>query len=235
MILDALDRAGLCESTLVIFTSDHGIPFSRAKGYLYDTGTGIPLLLRWPDGGLTGGTTVDTLASNVDFLPTLFELIGLPIPDDVDGKSFAGQLDVAQHGSERSHRDAIFGLFHDHRRWGFAPDSRSVRTDRYKLIRNFESGSHFEPPIDLSNLGRLGRDGLKTGDRRPPVELYDLASDPQEFDNVADDPEYSEICKQLDQRLMAHLSAVGDPILDGPPASPFAERALEEFERASND
>jgi len=235
IILDALEEAGLRESTLVIFTSDHGIPFSRAKGYLYDAGTGIPLIFQWPEGGLSGGEEIDVLASSVDFLPTLFELVGLPVPEEIDGESFADCLDPSSGTDEADHRDAIFGMFHDHRRWGFAPDCRSVRTGRYKLIRNFESGSHFEPPIDLSNLGRLGRDGLKTGDTRPPVELYDLETDPHEFENVAEDPEYADIRQRLEQRLRDHMESVDDPILEGPPPSPFAERALAEFEKTDDN
>lgn len=235
IILDALDTAGLRESTLVVFTSDHGIPFSRAKGYLYDAGTGVPLILHWPEGGLEGGDAIDVLASNVDFLPTLFELIGLPVPDDVDGRSFADFLDSDREFDVTDHRDAIYGMFHDHRRWGFAPDCRSIRTDRYKLIRNFESGKHFEPPINLSNLDRLGRDGLKTGEIRPPVELYDLEADPDEFENVADEPEYSDIRQRLDRKLLDHLASVDDPILRGPPPSPFADRALATFQKPDDD
>jgi len=227
-ILDALDDAGLRESTLVVFTSDHGIPFSRAKGYLYDAGTGIPLLLRWPDGGLDGGRTTDLLASNVDFVPTLLDLVNLPVPDDIDGRSFSSMLRSDKDSSNRTHRDAVFGMFHDHRRWGFGPDARSVRTDRYKLIRNFESGAHFDLPIDLSTIGRTGRASLKS-DTRPMVELYDLDEDPDEFDNRAEDPEYADIRETLENTLRGHLAGLDDPILEGPPMSPFARGALDEF------
>jgi arylsulfatase A-like enzyme len=230
-ILDALDRAGLREETLVVFTSDHGIPFSRAKGYLYDAGTGVPLLVRWPGGGIEGGRTVDALASNVDFVPTLCDLLDLEA--ETDGRSFADALDGS--GDAPGDDRAVYAAFHDHRRWGFGPDARSVRTDRYKLIRNFESGAHFEPPIDLSTLGRLGRDGLKSGGTRPPVELYDLDADPHEFESVAEDPDHAEARRRLDRRLYAHLRAVDDPVLEEPPASPFAERALATFEESGGE
>ena len=227
-ILDGLERAGVVENTIVAFTSDHGITFSRAKGYLYDAGIRVPLLLRWPEGGIVGGETCEWLVSNVDFVPTILELLDLPVPDGLDGRSFA----AFQESNASPPRDAIHAMYHDHRRWGFGPDARCVRTRNHKLIHNFESDARFDIPIGLDELGRLGRDGLKTGGPRPIAELYDLRKDPDEFENVADDPVYSEVHADLDTELWEWLEMTDDPILEGPPPSPYYEQAIEKYKKS---
>ena len=70
-----LENVGVLDETLLIFTTDHGIAFPRAKGTLYDPGIEIILLMRWPFGGFTGGKTYDHLISNIDILPTILDII----------------------------------------------------------------------------------------------------------------------------------------------------------------
>jgi len=132
-ILSGLEQSGLAEHTLVIFTSDHGIPYSGAKWSLFDPGLETPLIVRWPGGGLVGGTVHHQLMSNVDFLPTLLDLVGAPIPQNVQGVSAAA---ILRGESEAPIRDAVFA---EHVSQPLRDNtSRSVRTDRYKLIRYFE-------------------------------------------------------------------------------------------------
>ena len=105
-ILAALDASGLAENTIVVYTTDHGIEFPRAKWFLYDAGIAVALLMRWPGGGITGGRVCDWLLSNVDFVPTLLDLAGVPIAQTVEGRSFAAWFadEAARRRATRSSR-----------------------------------------------------------------------------------------------------------------------------------
>ncbi len=217
MILDALAATGLERDTLVIFTSDHGIETHRSKWFVYDPGLEISLLMRWPGGGVAGGHSCDWLLSNVDFLPTLLELLGVPAPDNVQGSSFAAALGPSGAAGPRP-RSEIFAMMQGFKNY---PDARCVRTDGYKLVRSFSPERGYQPPVDLSRPGRPKK--------RPVVELFDLERDPLEFDNVAQQPEYAEVYRDLSDRLWDWLEAVDDPLLRGPVPTPYYHEAIAEY------
>jgi arylsulfatase A-like enzyme len=222
-ILTALDDHGLREDTIVVFTTDHGISFARAKGYLYDPGIAVPLLVHWPNGGIEGGQS-DRLVSTIDVLPTLFELAGLDVPSHVEGRSFADEF--GREGAPS--RDTVQAMFQDHRAWGFGPDARCVRSRDHKLIHNFSPDRRFDVPVERNEHGNTGRDSYKS-DPRPPVELYDLSADPLETDNRADDEGYASVRAELNDVLQDWLDGVHDPILYG--HTPYERRSLEEYRR----
>ncbi|MHC4672473.1 MAG: sulfatase family protein [Planctomycetota bacterium] len=103
-ILRGLEDWGLSENTIVIFTVDHGIPFPRAKMTPYDAGIEVAIIMRWPAGGWSGGKVYDPMISNVDVLPTILELLDIPVPDNIHGQSFLGLL----NGTEYTPRSEIF-------------------------------------------------------------------------------------------------------------------------------
>ncbi len=212
VISDALDGAGLTEDTIFIFTVDHGIEFPRAKWFCYDPGIEVALIVRWPNGGISGGAKRDRLLSNVDLFPTVLDLAGISIPENVEGLSFSDYLvdDTAE-----PKRDAVFSVFQ-------GKDIRSVRTDRYKLIRNFEPRRLIPVPVDMTHKP-AGRE------KCPVVQLFDLVRDPLEFDNVAEDPAYADIRKDLNDRLWKWMESVGDPSLKGPLPSPYYKEAIAEY------
>lgn len=212
-ITSALERTGLAQDTIVIVTADHGIEFPRSKWFLYDPGIEVALVARWPGGGIAGGRTSDWLLSNVDLLPTLLELVGVPVPVGVQGRSFAGAFAVEAASPPR---DAVFGLF-----TGGANESRCVRTDRHKLIRTFTPRRRHEVPVDVANVAQR--------QPCPVVELFDLAQDPNEFTDVADDPAYAAVRGDLNARLWAWLEEVEDPILRGPMPTPTYRAAIAEY------
>ena len=76
----------------MLFTSDHGVPFPRAKCSLFDPGLEVPLIVRWPNGPWAARSVFDAMISNIDFLPTVLELLGLAVPANVQGRSFAPLL-----------------------------------------------------------------------------------------------------------------------------------------------
>lgn len=216
-IYEALEQAGLADNTIFIYTSDHGIVLGgKAKMYLYDAGIEVSLVMRWPQGGIVGGRTCDWLLSNVDLFPTVLELAGVPVPEGLDGISFAGCFgDEAGPGI----RDAVFAQFPDIHLG--SREARSIRTERYKLIRNFF-------PTTLSDFG------MSSQHLMPPfVQLFDLVKDPGEWDDVAGDPAYRDVRVDLNRRLMEWMTDVNDSLLKGPRPTHYHVAALEDFRKAA--
>ena len=217
-ILAALDAAGLAEDTLVIFTTDHGSPFPRAKASLYDAGINTALMLRWPGGGVSGGVAHDQMLSNVDLFPTLLEICGVEVPGNIQGRSFLPLL----RGEEYSPREFIFAGKNTQ-----ATDvKRCLRTERYKYIRNYNPGPRLMLSGDAeSSLTRRDMNNDHVAPR-PEVELYDLEADPLERDNLAGRPESGEIERDLAARLRGLQEETGDPLLAGPIPRPGIEAGV---------
>jgi arylsulfatase A-like enzyme len=214
ILMDSLRENGLEEDTIVIFTTDHGIEARRAKWTLYDPGTEIAFIARWPQGGISGGRRLQQLESNINFTPTLLDLCGLDVPEGLDGTSRAGWLTAA--APDTPFKEPFFGIYHN-------GSSRCIRTDRYKLIRNFG--------VEIQRYAYPAR----IGDERvigPPefVELYDLEADPEEIHNIAALADHRPVRDDLDRRLRQWLVDMGDPILRGPEPSPFYTAAMADFQ-----
>jgi N-sulfoglucosamine sulfohydrolase len=211
IILDALTETELEDETLVIFTTEHGIAFPRAKGSCYDAGIEAALVMRYPD-RIASGQRYDQLLSNVDILPTVLDLIGAGIPTRVDGRSFADLITDSEEPYDE--RDHVFAemTWHD-----LYNPVRSIRTDRYKYIRNFWHLPAVYLPADVfaSESGREVRetDGIPS---RNYEELYDLHDAPQEDDNVVHEPRYQDVRRDLSKQLYGWMKATDDPLLDGP-------------------
>lgn len=218
-ILRALEEAGIAEDTLVVFSADHGIAMPRAKCTLYDPGIGIALLVRWPAGGVAGGSETGSLVSNLDVLPALLEAASVPVPDRVQGRSLLGLA----RGSGAGH-DAVFAekTFHN-----YYDPMRCVRTERFKLIRNFESSFAVEVPGDIQQGAIFRADPGRYSTNRPSmVELYDLERDPLEQENLAGRPETAGVEGTLDARLWHWMESTQDPLLEAPIGSPAYTLAL---------
>lgn len=209
-ILNALEAANLEEETLVLFTTEHGIAFPRAKGTCYDPGIEAFLLARYPP-LIDSGAVYEELVSNVDILPTVLDLATGDAPDDVDGYSLVPLLDDDQTYSPR---DRVFAeiTWHD----TYVP-MRAVRTEQFKYIRNFWHNPRVFLPNDVyaSRAGRevRGRYGRPS---RVYEELYDLKSDPHEQENVADEEEYAQVRAKLASTLSTWMHETEDPVLEGP-------------------
>ncbi len=207
-LLDVLDALGLAERTLVVFVSDNGAPFPGAKMTLYDRGIRTPLILRWPN-RLPAGAVRHALVSTVDLLPTLLEAIGQPVPAGVQGRSFSSLLG---EGAADTHRDAVFAEMTTH----VEPiPTRAVRTARFKYLRNYSDVAiGLDQLRDAAWAHRLCEEPDQPWKRpRPREELYDLATDPHERRNLADDPTHRNVLGRLRQRLDAHMRETADPLL----------------------
>lgn len=216
VILEALDRSGLDRTTLVVFTTDHGMAFPRGKGMLYDSGTGTALIMRMPRGEGRAGLAVTHLLSSIDIAPTLLEAAGAGSSDHIQGRSFLGVLTGA--GYER--RDCVFAEknYHD----CYDP-IRCVRTDRYKYIRNFETRPKIILASDMKRSSASAEMWPWARQQRDAEELYDLLADPYEMTNLASRPEFDTVRARLAQRLERWMVNTRDPLLNGPiPAPPGA-------------
>ena len=203
----ALKEAGLYENTIIFYWSDHGVGLPRAKRWLYDSGTRIPLIVRIPEKYRTSGqgmpgTMDDQLISSLDFGNTTLNLAGIPAPPVTQGRAFLGP-------KLSPPREYIFGA---RDRMDERYDIiRSVRDKRYRYIRNYEPLKPYfqymntpEKGATMKELRRVAATGkmppamkLFMADRKPVEEFYDLKNDPHEINNLAEDPKHREMLNRF--------------------------------------
>jgi N-sulfoglucosamine sulfohydrolase len=225
-VLGRLRELGLDDSTVVVFTTDHGLALPRAKCTLYDAGTGVALLIRAPGRDGWAGRRVDDLVSHVDVVPTLLELAGLPSHDSVAGTSL---VPVVERGARV--RDHVFGQLSYHT---YYDPKRSVRSRTHKLIVNFsnapramdptQSWVHRSLPADL-NGPTIGTSAV--------LELYDLRTDPEESVDVADDVTQRTTFSALAAALLDWMRDIRDPLLEPHPESRRHRLALDALDEAA--
>lgn len=208
IVLNALNKSGIGEDTLVIFTTDHGIPYPNAKCHLYDTGIGVSLIIKYP-GNKRKGEALDSLISHIDIFPTICDLLGFEKPDWLEGKSLISIL----QGTKEEVNDDIFSevTFHS----AYEP-MRCIRTKRYKLIKFFDYHNQFVPANWDTSLSKafLLENGYLDNIREREM-LFDLYLDPVERISVVNDPRYKEIYKELSKRLENWMKRTDDPLLKG--------------------
>ena len=179
-ILDTLAETGLDANTWVVFLTDHGAAFPRAKSTLYDAGTGIAMVIRPPTNRSVAPRVYDELFSGVDLVPTLLDLLGLGIPADIEGVSHAHALLTPDNHADPV-RDHVYTMktYHD----SFDP-IRAIRTKEYSYIENYAPRPLLDLPWDIeeSPSGVAVAPFVKAP--RPPRELYDLRADPTETVNL---------------------------------------------------
>jgi uncharacterized sulfatase len=227
-----VDENGQRENTIVIFTSEQGSAFPfGGKWTCYENGLRTSFVVRWPE-RVKAGTQTTAMCQYIDVVPTLLDAVGID-PDSIDtglrgaaggGNGFDGRsfLPVLLGNTDR-HRNYTFGV---HTTRGIINGAdypvRSVRGERYKLIRNLNHEEKFtnaatqdtqdKRPVFRSWLaaGRAGKKRAMAYHHRPTAELYDLQTDPFELHNLADDPELQPVRKRLQQELDGWMAQQGD-------------------------
>ena len=236
-ILDTLEKQGELDNTLVIVTSDNGMPFPRAKANMYEFGVHLPLAMRWPR-KIRSGRVVDDLVSFVDFGPTLLNVAGLSVHPQMTGKSLLNLLKSKASGSIDTSREFVLSgrERHTHAR----PDnlgypSRAIRFGEYLYIHNFApdrwpagnptgsgepEGYHDIDPCPTKTFmleNRLKYEHLfnLAVQQRPMQELYNVVNDPDCINNLANDPDYKETTLKLKDKLFSKLTEQQDPRVMG--------------------
>ncbi len=215
-VLDALDDHHLADNTLVIVTTDHGIAFPGMKCSLTDHGSGVLLMMRGPSElGLVGGKVIDAMVSHVDVYPTLCDLLGIPTPSHVQGKSMRPLLEgTLGIEAQDALNDAVFSEVTYHA--AYEP-KRAVRTPRYKYIRYFHSGNNaIAANIDDSVSKTLMTESGYIAKSSHEEQLFDLIFDPTESCNLVDDPAHAETLAEMRRRLQDWMKRTDDPLAAGP-------------------
>jgi N-sulfoglucosamine sulfohydrolase len=197
MLLDILKSSGQLDNTLVIFLSDNGMPFPNAKTNLYDAGARLPLIVRAP-GNRAGGAVNNAFVSWTDITPTILDFTGAKPPEyAMHGRSFLPVLEQ----ENPSGWDRVFFSHTFHEVTMYYP-VRGMRNARYKYLRNLFSELEFPFASDLfesktwqsiraaGETGTIGRRKASRYLHRSPEELYDIKADPDELNNLADQPQH---------------------------------------------
>ncbi|MGH9843793.1 MAG: sulfatase family protein [Blastocatellia bacterium] len=210
-LLNQLEEDGLAQNTIVFFWGDHGRGLTRGKRWVYDSGTRVPLMVRWP-GKIKPGTVDDRMVSLIDLGPTVLSLAGIRPPAHMQGQAFLGEHAAKPRQYVFSHRDRMDETY---------DMMRAVRDNRYRYIKNFHPGRPYaqyiaymeEMPI-LKEMRRLYKDNFNAlspdygkalnetqllyfRPEKPPEELYDLTSDPYEVKNLAASPQHQDVLKRM--------------------------------------
>ena len=218
-VLASLEKSGRAEATLVIVTTDHGMPFPGAKASCYDTGHHCPLIIHRP--GQQGGLRCDALVNWLDLAPTIYDWLGVEPPNDppLTGRSLLPIL-------EQEHPDGwdTTTFSHTFHEVTMYDPYRVLRGRRYKFVQRLAAPLPLPMASDLfrsrtwtairqQDVRMLGRRNRDDYEHRPAEALYDLEQDPMETRNRIDDPALRDVAREMKQQLMAHRQATQDPWL----------------------
>jgi len=222
-LVQTLKDAGVWQTTMLVFLSDHGIAFPGAKTTVYEPGLRCPLLVRDPTAAERPATS-EAMVSWVDLAPSLLEFAGVEAAaDEFHGRSFLASARGGQDPAAREW-DEVYASHTFHEVTMYYP-MRVVHERRWKLIFNIAHGLPYPFASDLwvaptwQSCWRQGPDtmyGARTVNQyvhRPRFELFDLEADPDEASNLADDPEHAAQLARLQGKLRAFMKETGDPWL----------------------
>ena len=217
-ILKELDEAGLRDSTIVFYYSDHGGVFPRSKRYIHRTGTWVPLITRVPyplqKSFGKGGSVSERLVSFVDLAPTVLSIAGVEAPDYMEGKAFMGEF-------IQDPQEEIF-LFRNRmdERIDF---QRAITDGKYRYHRNFiphrPYGQHLGYLWRAASIrsweqaylnGECNEMQSRYWEEKDFEELYDMEADPWEVNNLAENEEYADVLTKMQKRLTERMLELND-------------------------
>ncbi|MDC0278595.1 sulfatase [bacterium] len=235
-MLDELETRGLLDNTLVVVTSDNGMPFPRVKGQEYELSNHLPLAMSWPSGIVDAGRVVNDLVSFIDFVPTYFEIAGVDWRSsgmaELTGQSL---VPLFENDSKRYERKMV--LIGKERHDIGRPEDvgypvRGIIKGSFLLLRNFETDRW---PAGDPITGYLNTDGSPTKTevlearrsgrhvnwwqlsfgRRPEYELFNIETDRDCLENLVDAPRYRQRKELMKELMEQQLRSEGDPRIDG--------------------
>ncbi|TWT81022.1 Choline-sulfatase [Planctomycetes bacterium CA13] len=217
-IVAMLEKHGLANNTLLMVVSEQGNSFPFAKWTCYDNGLQSAMIVRWP-GKVKPGTVTDAMVEYVDVTPTFIDAAGGEPIDGLDGKSFSAVL----KGKTDRHKEFTYGIMTTR---GIINGSdayaiRSVRGQKYKLIKNlnheskftnaYTKSADFQSMVAKADAGdATARKLVNAYQQRPAIEFYDVQEDPLEMNNLADNPEFAQVIMGLSKKLDEWMIDQGD-------------------------
>jgi N-sulfoglucosamine sulfohydrolase len=238
LAVELLEQRDLLETTIIIVTSDHGMPFPRVKGQIYDEGFRVPFIVYW-QGVVAPGRVVTDFVSFPDVAPTLMDAAGYAIHPQMTGRSLLPLLKSTESGRLDASRDHVL-LGKERHDTGRASEEgtdlgypvRAIRTDEFLYVHNFKPDRW---PVGNPEYGWKNTDDSPTKafitslnpdsvdyryyalsfGKRPDEELYLIQEDPDCLRNMAENPRYAAIKVQLRDRMVAELTAQQDPRMLG--------------------
>ncbi|EAZ81337.1 sulfatase family protein [Algoriphagus machipongonensis] len=229
-LIKMLEEAGMLDNTIIVMTSDNGMPFPRAKANLYDYGTRMPLVIRWPE-KIKAGTVINDFVNFVDFAPSFVEAAGL------HQESMSGQSLWPLLAGEKQDRDQVFLERERHanvRKGDLSYPMRAIRDHRYLYIRNMmpernpagdstvhqSVGQYGDVDNSITKYLIMNMEGKAVAgqpdyfklafEKRPEEELYDIINDPYQLNNLANDKSLSEVKSQMRSKLQNWMTETGD-------------------------
>ena len=218
-----LEDENLLDNTIIFYYADHGGVLPRSKGYIYESGLNVPLVVRVPEkfkklSPFKAGSRTSTFVEFVDLVPTVLSLAGIEIPRSIDGKPFLGKK---LKKTKLEKQNITFGYAD---RFDEKYDLvRSVRVGKYKYIRNYQpfnvDGLYnfyrykmlaYKEWYKLFQDGKLNDVQSQFFKPRAPEALYNIDEDPHEIKNLAKDKNYIEILLDLRTKLNDHLVSIND-------------------------
>jgi len=239
-MIENLEKRGLLENTIIVFTSDHGMPFPRGKAQEYEYSNHVPMAIMWPKGLKNPGRTVTDMVSFIDFAPTFLELAGIPFEESgmhsSPGRSLTDILNSDKEGQVNPERDILLigKERHDYSRpqnQGFP--IRGIVSDDYLYLYNYDISLW---PAGNPEIGYLDIDGsptkteilrqfrtgendfywkLSMGKRESNEEFFNISTDDECMINLADDPEVAELKLKMKTRMEEMLKEQQDPRMFG--------------------
>lgn len=220
-LVNQLKQDGLLESTFIFYFGDHGGVLPRGKGYAYETGLHVPLVIRVPEKFRDQlpekiGSRIESFVSFVDFGPTVLNLAGAKIPDGIDGHAF-----LALGNAQLMETDESFGYAD---RFDEKYDLvRTLRKGKYRYVRSFQPFNFdglmnnyrykmaaYQEWRELYDAGKLNEVQSQFFEARPAEMLFDVEADPYETKNLADDPAHAKALAELRGRLNTILTGMPD-------------------------
>lgn len=224
-ILRALREAGQFDNTIIMVLSDNGMamPFSKANCYLNSTKS--PYLMRWP--GHTAKHETPALVSGIDYMPTILEMLGMPCPEGVDGRSMAHLFEA---GDDEQYDDIYTSFFKTAKNQVTKMEKhfpmRCVQTRRYAYIYNSwpdgetkftveaMAGLTYKAMEKAAETDEAIAERVRLYRLRVREELYDTVNDPDALHNLIDEPAYAELAARFRRRMREYLSATNDELLE---------------------
>jgi len=218
-ILAELKEADLADNTIVAYYSDHGGVIARSKRFIYESGTHVPMIWRFPEkykhlAPGDAGSRTDRLVSFIDLAPTMLSVAGVQIPEYIQGKAFLGE----QQAEPRDYVHLFRGRMDER-----MDKVRAVRDKKFRYIKNYMPHRIYGQYIEYlwrAPSCRSWEDAYLAGNcneaqsafwqEKPAEELYDVTADPWEVNNLAGDPAYADILQKMRQETNGWMTEIKD-------------------------